>query len=395
MANYRLRGVTSEGRIETRCYVAGSLDDARRQAAESGFLMLESHGWARQEKRASRRIDLGLLTQEIVSLLQAGLSLVEVLEALSERETSEGKGYKVLSSVLDSLRQGRPFSKSLANFPDVFPELFIASVSASEQTGDLLEALLRYQRYHSQAAMVRQKLVSASLYPLLLLVAGGAVSLFLLCYLVPRFSQVYSEINTELPILSRWLMLWGQWLNLHWPWAVAALSLTVVGGSVLVRHPAAALRIKAAIAGNRWLGPITRLTQLSRFYRALGLLLGGGIPLLKAMQMSAGLLPESLRPALLLALQDVERGKRLSDAFYAHRLSTSVALRLLRVGERNGELAGMLEQTALFHDAEVAQWVEHFSRLFEPLLMIVIGLVIGGIVILLYLPIFDLAGSLQ
>lgn len=395
MANYQLRGVTAEGRIEIRSYATGSLDDARRQAAESGFVVLESHSRESRGERASCRIDLGLLTQEIVSLLQAGLSLVEVLEALSEREASEGKGHKVLSSILDNLRQGRPFSKSLANFPDVFPELFIASVSASEQTGDLLESLRRYQRYHSQAALVRQKLVSASLYPLLLLAAGGAVSLFLLCYLVPRFSQVYSEINTELPLLSRWLMLWGQWLNLHWPWALVVLSLAVVGGSILARHPATATRMKAAMAGNRWLGPIMRLTQLSRFYRALGLLLGGGIPLLKAMHMCAGLLPESLRPALLLALQDVEHGKRLSAALDNHRLSTSVALRLLRVGERNGELAAMLEQTALFHDGEVAQWVEHFSRLFEPLLMIVIGLVIGGIVILLYLPIFDLAGSLQ
>ena len=134
--------------------------------------------------------------------------------------------------------------------------------------------------------------------------------------------------------------------------------------------------------------------QLSRFYRSLGLLLGGGIPVIKAMHMAQGLLPLRLQPAALSATLEVTQGRSLSDSLHTVALTTPVALRLLRAGERNGQMAEMLEQAAAFHDKEIAHWIDRFARLFEPVLMLVIGLAIGGIVILLYLPIFELAGSL-
>jgi len=135
--------------------------------------------------------------------------------------------------------------------------------------------------------------------------------------------------------------------------------------------------------------------QLSRFYRSLGLLLRGGIPALKAMNMTQALLSVSMQEAMARASLSVSRGQSLSISLQEVGLTTPVALRLLRAGERNGQLADMLEQIASFHDKEVEQWVDRFAKLFEPILMLFIGGVIGGIVVLLYLPIFELAGSLQ
>ena len=136
------------------------------------------------------------------------------------------------------------------------------------------------------------------------------------------------------------------------------------------------------------------LKKLSRFYRSLGLLLSGGIPIIKALQMTQGLLSESLNAQVSLVIIDVQLGKSLTSSLSSANLTTPVAVRLLGAGEKNGQLAEMLEQISIFHDKEVSAWVDKFTRLFEPLLMLVIGLIIGGIVVLLYLPIFELAGSL-
>lgn len=397
MARYRVRGVSLAGVINEVTLTADSAENAHKQAVELGVWVIDVRpiGWHLSSLTADRRLDLGLLTHEIVSLLRAGLSLIETLEALVERENVVLRDLRVLSHVLDRVREGQPLSKALSAHPREFPDLFIASVAASEQTGDLTEALERFLRYHVQATLIRQKIISASLYPLLLMVAGAAVGVFLLCYLVPRFSEVYNNINTELPLLSRWLMHWGQWVNGHWQWVLAGGASLIVLLSLALMQPAIRTGLKRLVTSNRWIGPKVRLGQLSRFYRALELLLSGGIPVVRAMQMVRALLPGALSEALERAIGEVEEGKRLSDGLQHNGLTTSVALRLLRVGERNGQMSNMLEQVALFHDAEVTQWIERFSRLFEPLLMIVIGLVIGVIVILLYLPIFDLAGSLQ
>ncbi|MCY1392233.1 putative type II secretion system protein F [compost metagenome] len=397
MAKYCIRGVTPAGSLVEQSYVASSPQDASRMAREAGVIVISVHAserWSWQSRSASR-FDLGLLTQELIALLRAGLSLIEALEALVERENASSFDQMLLTAIIERVREGRPFSAALSSFPQTFPELFIGSVAASEHTGDLIEALERYLRYHQQVAQVRQKLISASLYPLLLMAAGGAVALFLLCYLVPKFSQVYSDIDSSLPPLSRWLMLWGRWANENLVLCISTSVFCIAFGVWLAWHPNTRRWLMGAIARNNLIGPRLRLAQLSRFYRALGLLLSGGVPLVKAMTMTHALLPPNLHHALAGAVMHIEQGKCLSDSLMRSGLATSVALRLLRVGERNGQLSEMLEQIALFHDGEMAQWIERFSRLVEPLLMIFIGLLIGGIVILLYLPIFDMAGSLQ
>ncbi|MFJ4389268.1 type II secretion system F family protein [Pseudomonas soli] len=397
MSKYRVRGVSRLGVITEVLVAADSAEAAGEQAAKvvGDVIQVRAAGWQFADWVRHRRLDIGLLTHEVLSLLQAGLSLIEALEALVEREGAVVHDRQVLLGVLGRVREGQPLSRALRGYPREFPELFVASIAASEHTGELVDALQRFLRYNIQTTQARQKIVSASLYPLLLMAAGTAVGVFLLCYLVPRFSEVYDNINTELPLLSRWMMGWGRWLNGHWPWALGGALSLAVALVLLSMRPEVRNGAMALLIGNRWIGPKVRLAQLSRFYRALGLLLSGGIPMIKALRTVRGLLDDSQKAALDSTIREVEEGKRLSDGLANGGLVTSVALRLIRVGERNGQLATMLEQTAQFHDAEVTQWLERFSRLFEPILMVVIGLVIGAIVILLYLPIFDLAGGVQ
>lgn len=402
MATFKVRGLTAQGELQLRLISAGNLAEAEQSARQGGLRVLDvrSEGFRRPAlfSAARTRFDLALFAHELVALLGAGLSLIETLETLAERQEGTARAGSRTGSVLGDLvrrmQEGQAFSSALRAFPAIFPELFIASIAASEHTGEMVPALQRYLRYHEQLGVIRQKIISASLYPAMLCAVGAAVALFLLCFLVPRFSRVYEGMEDKLPLASRWLMQWGLFASEHWVPIASLLVAAAVGLPFMLTRPGAQARMGAALQASRWIGGRIRLMQLSRFYRSLGLLLSGGIPVTKAMHMAQGLLPARLQSAALSATLEVTQGRSLSDSLQAAALTTPVALRLLRAGERNGQMAEMLEQAASFHDKEIAHWIDRFAKLFEPMLMLVIGLAIGGIVIMLYLPIFELAGSL-
>jgi general secretion pathway protein F len=344
--------------------------------------------------RRSGRFSLVLFSQELLALLGAGLSLIEGLETLAEKAHAS-EGGRVLRLLLDCLYQGKPFSEAMEQQPQAFPALFIATVRASEKTGDLGEALARYVSYETQFDVVRKKVVTASVYPLLLIGVGGLVVLFLLTYVVPRFSLVFADSVVDLPFASRLLLQWGTLVAAHGGElltavvVVSAVSIWLLTRSETRRYLARLLwRLPA-------FGERVRLYHLARFYRTLGMIQRGGIPLITALDMSGGLLSAGLQDNLERARKAVEQGLPLSRALGENGLTTPVALRMLRVGERSGRMAEMLERIGIFYDEDMARWVDITARLFEPLLMAVIGFVIGGVVLLMYMPIFELAGSMQ
>jgi general secretion pathway protein F len=371
--------------------------DARAQASAQGYTVLAvraKQSWHAWTRRRRAHFPLILFSQELLALLNAGLTIVDAVETLAEKETRP-EARKTLRQIIADLYEGRTLSSALQRFPADFPPLYVATVRASERTGDLSEAMTRYIAYQTQIDLVRKKVQSASIYPLLLVGAGGLVTLFLMVYVVPRFSRIYVDIGTDLPWMSRLLLEWGRLLQSHGTLLLAAAALAAAGLAYGASRPAArswALRRLWQIPA---IGERMRIYQLARFYRTLGMLLTGGIAIVQAMSMVADLLPPALRESLAAAIGSIREGRTISYAMETHGLATPVALRMLRVGERTGQMGEMMERVAAFHDEEMARWVEWFTRLFEPLLMAVIGVLIGLIVVLMYLPIFELAGALQ
>ncbi len=337
---------------------------------------------------------LTLFSQELLTLLRAGLNLVEALETLAEKE-HRSEQRKILQSLIARLYEGHPLSHALRQYPAFFPPLYVAAVHASEKTGDIVEALQRYVSYQSQVDAVRKRIVSAAIYPALLLVAGTAVTLFLLFYVVPKFSRIYEDVGRDMPFFSQLLMGWGQLLEGNKLLVFAALL--ALGGTAvyLVTLPAFRRRLMEQLWRIPALGEHLKIYQLARFYHTMGMLLRGGIPVVAALDMVSGLLSHLQQAALARASQAIREGLPISVALESHDLTTPVSVRLLRVGERTGNMGEMMERIAGFYDDELARWVDWFTRLFEPLLMTFIGGVIGLIVILMYLPIFELAGSIQ
>ncbi|MCR5881870.1 type II secretion system F family protein [Rhizobacter sp. J219] len=370
--------------------------EARRQVELQGYAVVAVKAAGAQRFRFGRAAAFPLLqfNQSLLILLQAGLSVVEAIETLAERETRPD-ARRVLQGVLAQLREGRAFSAALEAQPEVFPPLYVASVRANERTGALKEAIERFVHYRAQADLVRKRVVGAAVYPAMVLAVGTLVIAFLLFYVVPRFSQVFQDLGDRIPATSRLLLEWGQFAHAHaTSLLIGAATLAAMLVYALTR-PAVRLRLAQALQRLPHVGEIMRVYRLARFYRALGMLQQAGMPIVASLELVRGLLPADMQGALAQARQDIEQGRSISTAFEANGLTTSVSLRLLRAAEQTGQMGEMLERTAGFHEEDISQAIEWFIRLFEPMLMIAIGLIIGVVVLLMYAPIFELAGSLQ
>ncbi len=397
MMKYQVKTLNADKGVDIIVLEASDQAQARHQAAAQGHAVLSVTplplgGGLRSAGKA--RFPLLLFSQELLSLLNSGISIVEAIETLAEKEQRPAI-QQTLRRILSGLREGKAFSATLEEAPHSFPPLYAATLRASERTGDLGEALSRYIAYASQLETLRGRLISAAIYPLLLVVVGTLVILFLLGYVVPRFSHIYQDMGGDLPLPSRLLLEWGLAVERYWPLLIGMVAaLLGLAMQERVRHWMA-----QRLLGLLWripaVGERMRVFQLTRLYRTLGMLLLGGIAVVPALEMVSGLLSAALQPRLASATQAIREGRGISQAFEAGGLTTAVALRMLRVGERAGNMGEMMERIAAFHDEEMARWAEWATRLFGPLLMLLMGLMIGFIVVLMYLPIFQLTEGIQ
>jgi general secretion pathway protein F len=394
---FQVRGLKSDGAVMLVTLDARDAGDAGELAIGQGLAVLSvrsAGGLLGGILQARARFPLLLFSQELFELLDAGINLVEALETLAEKETRR-ETRAVFDQMMARLREGQPLSAALRQLPDAFPPLYVATIRASEKTGDMRQALTRYVAYQAQVVAVRNKLISALIYPALLVAVGLLVSLFLLGYVVPRFSQVYEDLGDNLPWYAQMMMQWGRLVEAHGMSILASAAAATAITLIWLRRPATREHLFALLWRIPALGERMRIYQLARFYRTLGMLLRGGLALVPALNMVSGLLQPALRARLDEASLRIREGRQMSGAMEEHGLTTPVALRMLRVGERTGRMGDMMERIARFYDEEQARWIDWFTRLFEPVLMAFIGLFIGAIVLLMYMPIFGLAGSVQ
>jgi general secretion pathway protein F len=335
-----------------------------------------------------------LFCQELAVLLDAGIPLFEALVTLREKEASPGVA-RVLSSLIEDLAQGQTLAQAMRRRPEAFSTLLVASVEASQRTGHTPEALRQHGAYLAWVGGMRDKLVSALIYPAILVTASFVVITFLTVFVVPRFADIYEGMGGELPWLSGMLLRIGQVVGLHPWWVLGGLAAWVMAAVAASRSPV----VRKAVAAQLWQMPVVgerlRLVELATLYRTLGLLLQAGVAVVSALEASSELVGPALKLSLKDATQRVQEGARLSESLSAHGLTTPVSLRMVRVGEHTGELGPMLERAATFYDEELARFADWIGRVVSPVLMLIMGVLIGGIVVLMYLPIFQVAEQIQ
>ncbi|KLR19896.1 type II secretion system F family protein [Enterobacter bugandensis] len=378
------------GKRVNQTVLAASPDDASARIIAGGGIVLQVQ---ERPARKEKHFPLNLFLQELIALLEAGLVVVEAVEALRESSRDGGTSL-VLDTLVKKLYEGAQLSQAMMALPALFPPLLINTVASSEQTGHLPEALKRFQFYESRMEILRKRIKSTLLYPTIVIAAGGIILFFLLGFIIPRFSVVFDGMKN--PSASAQLILWwGRLTQTHGSLLLAGCAAAVAGIVMAVRSPRLRQRALGLLLRIPALRQQHQLSVLVRFYRTLGLLLQGGLPAPDALMLSREILPATHRQQVEQVIRDVAAGESLSRMLEAQRMTTPVASRLLQVGERSGELPAMCERIAAFYDESLERAIETFSKIFEPILMMVVGGIVGLVVFLLYMPIFELAGGLQ
>lgn len=395
---FELKALNEASQLVESVIEADSQDAAKAAASGRGLAVVSIRPAVEAARRfapGKSRFSLLLFSQNIVSLLQAGLTVVEALEALAENEARHRAEQTVIAEVLAGVSSGLSFSASLGLRPDCFPPYYVATVRASEQGGGVAETLGRWSAYQEKIDAARRQVRQAMIYPTVLIVAGLAVSLFLLIYVVPRFAAIYEGRTEDLPWLSMLLVNWGKVAAEHG--ASLSTGMVLLAGVAFwaVRRPA----FRAWAWRTAWqlpkIGERLHLYQLARLYRTVGMLLRGGMPVAEALDLIPGVMVSALCERVSEATQSIRSGRSIFDAFKNAGLTTPVSERMLMVGQRAGNMDEMMERIATYYDEETSRALATFVKTFEPLVMAVIGLLVGGIVVLMYIPIFEIAGRLQ
>ena len=388
---FRIKLLTAALAVEETLVEAATEDEARRLVASNGgrVIGLRAVGsWSGRGPRTA--FNLSVFNQQMHSLLEAGQTVVDAVDVLA-RNDRRPRNRAIYEVLLRELKQGNQLSDAMAALPSVFPVLYVAMVRSSETTGTVRASISRYMQYQRQVDEIRGKLAAAATYPAILLSVGFLVIAFLMLYVLPRFSAVYEDAGTMRNGDAGFVRWWGAFVRnnelLAWGGMAALLALAVT----VVVHPAIRGVLYRRILTLPWIGERIQVLQLGRLYRTLSMLLTSGLSVLPAMRMTRASLPAAMHGDLDRAIRSVSEGMPLSVAMSDNRLTTEVAVRLLVAGESSGNLDEMMGRTADFYDQETTIWIDTAGRLIEPALMLGIGLVVGGIVLMLYSPIFDLA----
>lgn len=394
---------TPGGEIIEGVYVADSESRLRREFEEKGLYVLgirRGGGFALSSLSLPTRTRIStreflVFNQELATLLKAGLPLVQSLDIL-RRRVHNPVFKSVLDDVHDRVRAGSSLSEAFEAHGSLFPGVYTASLMAGEKSGSLEQVIRRYVAYVKVIAGVRRKTVSALVYPTILLALSlGVVSLIVL-RVVPEFALFYAGFDRELPLSTRAIVAISKLATTYFAWIALALAAAAVAVWLWLKQPGQRQSFDRWILQLPALGPVARKFATSQAARTLATLLGGGIPLVNAIEVSARAIKNQfIARELLTAAQKVREGQALALAMDESRAFPDVAIKMVEVGESTGALQEMLNSLADFFDEEIETNLGRFITLVEPILLIVMGIVIAGLLLALYLPLFNLSNVLR
>jgi general secretion pathway protein F len=385
----------ASGAIAERTVDGESAEAVRRLFEREGAAILSITPVKTKTSAArGRGFDTVLFCEELRTLLSSGMSLVEAVETLCAKESGGSRGV-VLFDIRQRLLDGKPLSAALELNRFGFPPLLVASVRASERSSRIEEALDEYIRYETVGRDLSRKLVSAAIYPTLVIGFGLTVSMFMISYVVPRFSRVYEDFGKTLSVPTMLLMKLGSFSADYFGWLVL-LAIACVGALWLCyRNGKLKSWLLHLLGRSRLARYYLRLYQLTRVYQTMSMLLKGGYTLADAIPLAQNLAFDArLRNQIAAARTGIMEGRRVSAAFADHCLTDSVTERLLQVGERAGNLVKVMDIIAHTYRQELMLFMERATRLVEPVLLMAVAVMIGAIIVLMYMPVFDLAGGM-
>ena len=403
---YRCRLGTPGGDVIEGVYVADSEARLRREFEEKGLYVLAIQQAGRRalagvhlpamprRNKVSGREFL-VFNQELATLLKAGMPLVQSLDILRQRVTNlVFKG--VIDDVYERVRSGSALSEAFEAHQGMFPGVYTASLLAGEKSGNLEQVLRRYVSYVKVVSSVKRKTVSALVYPAILVLLSVIVVTIIVVKVVPEFGNFYNQFGKELPLSTRFIVGLSDFVTTYFVAILAALGLAAFGIWGWLKQPGQRRRLDKAVLRVPMLGPIAQKFSTSQGARTLATLLGGGIPLVNALEVtSRSLSNQHMAAQLTNAAQQVREGRSLAGTLQESGSFPDVAIKMVEVGEQTGALQEMLNSLADFYDEEIDTNLSRFVTIIEPALLVIMGIVIAGLLLSLYLPLFNLSSALS
>jgi type IV pilus assembly protein PilC len=395
---FRCRLGTPSGDVVEGIYVADSESRLRKELEDKGLyvLSLQRRGGLQglaqllvPRRRVSRQEFL-VFNQELATLLKAGMPLAQSLDILRQR-VANVTFKAILDDVYEKVKSGMSLSDAFGAHTGLFPAVYPASLMAGERSGSLDAVIRRYVAYEKIIGTVRRRTVSALIYPVILVVLMLVLVGIIVVRVVPAFAGFYATFDRELPLSTRIIVGFSNALVAN----LALIAVAVVGGIaasvVWLRQPGRRARADYVVLQLPWVGNTVRKFATSQLARTLGTLLGGGIPLVNALEIAGGAMTNR---HLGVELQDVTRrvreGQGFAAALRARGVFPDVAVKMVEVGESTGALQEMLNSLADFYDEEIETEVGRFVTLIEPVILVIMGVVIAAVVLALYMPLFEL-----
>src|ERR1051325_3710419 len=335
--------------------------------------------------------DLVVFTRQLATMIDAGLAMVQSLQALGEQTTNKVMR-DVIKDVTQRVESGDSFSQALLKHPKVFNKLYVCMVDAGEKGGLLAEILSRLATFLENTARLRKKVKSAMMYPTVVTVVAISITIFLLVKVVPVFGEIFSGFGAKLPAPTQFLIDVSAWLQHNLLYLIPAVGLMIYGWIAYTKTKQGRefwdrTRINLPI-----FGVIAHKICLARFTRTLASLIRSGVPILEVLGIVANTVGNVvMEKAIRVAMTDIEKGDGISNALAKHPVFPVMIIRMMTAGEQTGKIDSMLERIADFLDEEIETTLSGLTSLIEPLLIVFLGVVVGGIVIAMFLPIFKMS----
>ena len=399
---FRCRLASANGQIVEGVYSADNEARLRHEFEDKGLFVLSLQPKGAigglslhlpQKQRIPSREFL-VFNQELATLLKAGMPLVQSLDLLKRRVESP-IFRTVLDDVHEKVRSGSALSDAFAAHGDRFPRVYTASLLAGERSGNIDAVLRRYVEYAKIIANVKRKTISALVYPAILVtLAVGLVSIIVL-KVVPAFADFYASFGAELPLVTRIILAISNFARSQFLLIAIVAVAAVISFVVWVKRAGQQARLVHLMLITPILGPIAAKFATSQMARTLATLLGGGLPLVNALEIAAKSVGNQYMASQLdIVNTRVREGESFAAALEARRIFPEVAVKMAEVGESTGALQEMLNTVADFYDEEIATTMERFVTLVEPTLLVFMGIVIAGLLLALYMPLFQLSSVL-
>jgi general secretion pathway protein F len=341
-------------------------------------------------RRGLSTLDLALLTRQLATLLRSGLPLEESLQAVAE-QTEKARVQRIVIGVRSKVVEGHPLADGLRDFPQAFPEIYRATVSAGEQSGKLDSVLERLSDYTESRQAMGQQVSNALVYPIVLLVLSFAIVSFLLAYVVPQVVAVFESGHQELPIATRFLIGMSDLIRHYWFYGLIVIALGIWGYRRWVRAPENRLRVDRIQLKLPLVGKLIRGLNTARFSRTFSILTASAVPVLEALRISAEVVNNlPMRHAVEEAAGRVREGAPIGKSLAVRKLFPPMMVHLISSGESSGELEKMLERAASNQEREMDGLLSTLTNLLGPFMVVFMGAIVMFIVIALLLPIFQL-----